>query len=295
MQLKILNQLAIRKGLNPEDNDYRNHLIKGFEGEQKFDKLLDELNDEHLIMQDLSLEINRQTFQIDAIVITGNKIMLFEIKNYQGEYTFHENELKSYPYGNIILNPLSQLNRSCTLLRMLLEKIDINSPIEGQLVFINDFFVLYRNVEQRSLLLPQQIRKYIIQMNKQSVPVRAAQKACADRLLRLHKTEDRYIQVPEYTFEDLNKGVYCPKCSLTLRKKNRRTAYCPHCGFFDLNTRIISNEIKTFSLLFPDYDLKTSVIYDWCGTFFTKDSIQRTLAKEYIEKGSRKGTYYVKE
>ena len=66
----MLNQLKQRKGLSQEDTDYREYLQKGFEGERKFDEILERLSKDSLIIQDLRLEANRQIFQIDTLVIT---------------------------------------------------------------------------------------------------------------------------------------------------------------------------------------------------------------------------------
>lgn len=289
----MLNQLKQRKGLSQDDDDYREYLQKGFEGERKFDEILERLSKDSLIIQDLRLEANRQTFQIDTLVITGNNLLVYEIKNFHGEYTFHDNELKTPPYKRVIMNPLTQLNRCGTLLNILLDKIGASISVNRKLVFVNDSFVLYQKTEHPDILLPQQIERHISHLNSFSVPVNSLQRELGYKLLQLHQTEDRYIQVPEYTFEELKKEIMCPQCRLNLKTKNRRTAYCPACGFSALNTRIISEEVQAFVLLFPDQKLTTAVIYDWCGALFPKRTIQRVLATNYTESGTRKGTHYL--
>lgn len=289
----MLNQLKQRKGLSQEDSDYREYLQKGFEGERKFDEILERLSKDSLIIQDLRLEANRQIFQIDTLVITRNNLFVYEIKNFQGEYSLNDNELRTHPYKRVIMNPLTQLNRTCTLLNILLDKIGVSIPLNGKLVLVNDLFVLYQKTEHPDILLPQQIERHISQLNRFSEPVTSAQKELGDKLLYLHLTENRYIQVPEYTFEELKKEVLCPQCRLNLKIKNRRTAYCPSCGFSALNTRIISEEVQAYVLLFPEQKLTTAVIYEWCGRLFPKRTIQRVLANDYTESGTRKGTHYL--
>lgn len=60
--------------------------------------------------------MNNTTFQIDSLIITHEKVYLYEIKNYEGDYFYQADKLYKKPRFEII-NPLHQLSRSKALLR----------------------------------------------------------------------------------------------------------------------------------------------------------------------------------
>ncbi|MCC5889743.1 MAG: NERD domain-containing protein [Alkalibacterium sp.] len=290
-----MSQLQRRNGLSKEDSDYLRQLQKGFEGEVSFDKKLEGLNDDYLILHDLQLEVNRQTFQIDTLVLSETGIVVYEVKNYQGEYIFAEKEFRSYPYNSVILNPQIQLSRAITLLKILMQTLKIESELSAKVVFVNPTFVLYNCPPDSDVLMPQQIGHHISQMNKQSRPDKSAQKKLAKKFLSLHKTDERFMKQPAYSFKELNKQVTCLECQSILTKRSRRKSTCLQCGFHELNAHIIKYEIESVRLLFPELKLTTSLIYDWCGAYFSDDSIERVLKKYFVQIGSNKGRYYIKD
>jgi hypothetical protein len=76
-----------RMNLSEMEQIQYSNLLKGFEGELSFDKLLEEnIQGERYIMNDLLFEVNNSFFQIDTLVISQGMIHLFDIKNYMGDY-----------------------------------------------------------------------------------------------------------------------------------------------------------------------------------------------------------------
>ncbi|GAB2487626.1 nuclease-related domain-containing protein [Alkalibacterium psychrotolerans] len=292
-QLKILAELQRRQGLNKEDSDYLEQLLKGFEGEKIFDEKLESLNTEYLILQDLQLEVNRQTFQIDTLVLSESKIVVYEVKNYQGEYVYSDKELIHFPRGNVILNPLTQLNRSVTLLKILLQKLNIKSEVSGKVVFVNPSFVLYNSPPSKEILLPQQIEKHIRRLNSHSISIGSASNKLADKLLEMHKVDERFIKVPAYSFEGLIKQVNCLECRSEMVRQSLRKSVCSKCDFGARNEWLIQNEVEVFVLLFPEKKVTTTHIHDWCGRFFSAQSIYKVLSRKYVQVGSKKGNFYV--
>ncbi|PWW27956.1 nuclease-like protein [Cytobacillus oceanisediminis] len=114
-------------------------LRKGFTGEKQFDMLLQSMPDESIILNDLLLEYSNTIFQIDSLLITGDCIYVFEIKNYEGDFYINHDKWCTTSKSEI-KNPLLQLQRSESLLRRLLLDLGFNAPIKSYLIFINPEF-----------------------------------------------------------------------------------------------------------------------------------------------------------
>jgi hypothetical protein len=83
-ELKLLRLLNARLNLTAREKQHYLNLEKGFEDEVKFDLLLEGLPGERLILNDLLLEMNNTSFQIDSLMIAQDMIYTFEIKNMEG-------------------------------------------------------------------------------------------------------------------------------------------------------------------------------------------------------------------
>ena len=142
-ELKLFRCLNLRMDLTMKDANHYLFLEKGFEGEKKFDFMLEALSDDLLIVNDLLLEYNKTVFQIDTLLIYYDTISVFDVKNNEGDY-YIEGEDWYTPSGNHMNNPLHQKDRCESLLRRLLQDLGYNIPIESNLVFVNPEFYLYQ-------------------------------------------------------------------------------------------------------------------------------------------------------
>ena len=143
LELLILRSLNNRMELLNKEKNYYINVEKGFAGEKKFDEWMEEfLNEEWLVLNDLLLERKNSVFQIDSLLITAEKIYLFEIKNYEGDYYIEADRWYTLA-GKEILNPISQLDRCESLFRSLLHHLGNSYVIESYVVFINNHFSLY--------------------------------------------------------------------------------------------------------------------------------------------------------
>ncbi|WP_192986612.1 nuclease-related domain-containing protein [Carnobacterium mobile] len=97
-KLLILDYLKNRIKFSQENwNEYQNQ-VKGYQdGECFFDTLTVTLSNDCLVLNDLPLAIGSTDFQIDALIITAQEILLYEVKNYGGEYTYNDGFLVSIP------------------------------------------------------------------------------------------------------------------------------------------------------------------------------------------------------
>lgn len=163
-ELLIMEFLDARMDLSNKDKQYYYSLKKGYEGEVLFDVLTEKLQCECFILNDLLLNINNTTVQIDTLIITSGKIYLFEVKNYEGDYYYESDKLFKITKSEII-NPLYQLSRSSYLLHQLLLNLGFNFQIDASVVFINPNFTLYQAPLDKPFIFPTQLNQCLDKLN----------------------------------------------------------------------------------------------------------------------------------
>lgn len=109
-ELSILRSLQSRVALAENERKRLLNLSKGFNGEDQFDHLIESLQSDIYLLHDLCLEHNHSVFQIDTLLISEKEIVLFEVKNYEGDFVFEAGDFRILSNNQEILNPLHQLN-----------------------------------------------------------------------------------------------------------------------------------------------------------------------------------------
>ena len=161
MLLKLYETLDCLGALLQENQGYLSNLRKGYEGERGVDELFERLTCPHLYLADRLLETNRQTFQLDSVLITGKGVFLYEIKNYRGEYSYEDNRIKHYRTGKTILKPSTQLERAETFFHMFQEEFGITIPVKTYVIFIHPEFTLYQMPPNQNILLPSLLNTHL--------------------------------------------------------------------------------------------------------------------------------------
>lgn len=103
--LRILNK---REGLPKDAQKYYLNQEKEYQGEVQFDSLTEKLESNCYILNDLQLEVNNTSFQIDTVAIFEGTIYVLDVKNYEGEFLYASDIFKTVN-GKEIKNPLNQL------------------------------------------------------------------------------------------------------------------------------------------------------------------------------------------
>ncbi|WP_205520127.1 nuclease-related domain-containing protein [Virgibacillus doumboii] len=291
-ELIILEILNYRMNLASKDRRHYMSLKKGFEGEVQFDSLTEKLQCECLILNDLLLEVNNTTFQIDSLIILQSLISLYEVKNLEGDYYYESDKMYKKPRKEII-NPLLQLSRSESLLRQLILRLGFNPAIDASLVFINPNFTLYQAPLDKPIIYPTQIKRHLNQLNSRPSKLTNKHKILADQLLSLHITDSPFDQLPVYSYDQLRKGIVCPMCHSFSVTVDKRKCICKHCEHTELVGDAVMRSIEEFKILFPDERITTNVIYDWCRVVTSKKTIRRVLADNFNIIGTNQWTYYI--
>ncbi|WHX99576.1 nuclease-related domain-containing protein [Neobacillus sp. DY30] len=283
--LRILNE---RMELTEKDKQNLWNLEKGYEGEVKFDKLIQHL--ETLILNDLLLEVSDSLFQIDTLIIFQGKIYLIDIKNYEGEY-FYEGGVFKTNTKIEKKDPMLQLKRCQPLLRQLLQKYGYAIPIEAYLVFINPEFTLFQPSHNPQIILPTQVNSFIKKLSKLPPSLTGRDLKLADLLISLHITENPYTRLPKYDYDSLQKGLSCAKCHSFSLSVSRTILTC-ECGFKERVEPAVMRSVNELHILFPEIKITTNLVNEWCGAVASKKTIRRILKENFKAIGNTKDTYY---
>ncbi|QNG60351.1 NERD domain-containing protein [Bacillus sp. PAMC26568] len=293
LELKIYKCLSTRMDLDPIDTNHFNNLVKGYHGEKMFDDWLKASMSGVLVLNDLLLQTNNSIFQIDSLFLTSQKIYLFEVKNYEGDF-FIEGE-KWFSASKLeIKNPILQLKRNESLFRRLLQEMKFSFPVEAYVVFLNPEFHLYQAPPTLPIVYPSQLNRFAEKLKINNLTSKGVHSKLAEKLLSLHVDESPYSRLPEYRYEEVVKGIVCMGCgkfNLSLYKKN--ILLCNYCNGTEIYKDAVLRTVNEFKLLFPNKKITTDQIDDWCGNMKNKRSIQRILRENFIRVGHGKTTKYV--
>ncbi|MEH7388857.1 nuclease-related domain-containing protein [Bacillus sp. JJ1474] len=293
VELKVLRQLNVRSNLTETEQSYYCSLEKGFQGELLFDVLTEPLSTHWLILNDLMLEYNHAVFQIDTLYISSEKIIIFEAKNYEGDYFIKDD--KWYTLSGVgIRNPLHQLERNESLLRGLLEEFGVTTPIEKYLIFINPEFYLYQAPLNLPIFFPTQLNRLKKQLSKNSINYKESHVNFAKRLASMHVKKSPYMRLPSYSYEELKKGITCVSChSFNIEIRSTRLI-CKVCGCHEKLAEAALRGIEEFRFLFPDRKITISESMDWLK-IDSRTTMRRLLSQNFKQMGRGRYSYYVEK
>lgn len=290
-ELKTLELLNNRMNFESKDKQHFLNLKKGYEGEVIFDTVIKKLQSECLILNDLLLGVNSTTFQIDSLVIMHDKIYLYEVKNFEGDYFYESDKLYKKPKFEIV-NPLDQLSRTESLLRQLLSNLKFQIQIESLVVFINPNFTLYQAPLDKPILFSGQIKRYLSNLNGIPSKLTVKHNKIAEQLLALHKTDTPFKQIPPYDYEKLRKGIICSKCQSFFLSVLKRKCVCHNCGQVESVSDAVLRSTLEFKILFPNEKITTNIIHDWCQIVPSKERIRKILKSNFKIVGVHQWSYY---
>lgn len=291
-ELMVLRSLVLRMYLTKKEEFRYFNLEKGYDGEVKFDHLLENIHEDQLILNDLLFEINHSYFQIDTLIISRGVIHLIDIKNFAGDCYLEGDKLYSVKSNWEYNNPIPQLKRCENLFSQLLQRLKYNYIIKSSVIFINPTFTLYQAPIDQPIVLPSQVSHFIKNLGNTPQQPNKKDKELAQKLLSLHQSKNPFIFLPNYCYEKLKKGIYCTHCNSYHISIKKHSIVCQKCGMSEKIRATILRHTQEFQLLFPDRKVTTHSIYEWCDAIVNKKTIQRVLKQNYTVMGKNSGTYY---
>ncbi|MEC1522187.1 nuclease-related domain-containing protein [Neobacillus niacini] len=289
--LKTLRILNKRMKLTDDEHRYYLNQEKGFEGEVQFDLLTEKLQRSCHILNDLQLESNKSSFQLDSSLIFQETYSLFEVKNFEGEYVYDSEYFKT-PSGKDIQNPLDQLKRSKLFLNQVLQSLGSKLTIEAYVIFINPHFTLYQTPPDLPFILPTQLDPFMKKLDQKPSRLNQTHTNLADKLISLHQTVPPIIHLPTYTYENLKKGMTCCKCNTFSVRIVGKKLICGKCGFEELVATAVLRNVEEFRILFPERKVTAKIIHEWCGIVDSRKRISRVLQKNFKMTGLGQWAFY---
>ncbi|WP_102272682.1 nuclease-related domain-containing protein [Cytobacillus massiliigabonensis] len=292
-ELKLYRILNRRMELSDEEVQHYWSLEKGYEGELQFDAWLADLpgSENWLILNDLMLECNRSTFQIDSLLLVDETLYFFEVKNYEGDVYIDGNGRWLTLAKKEIKNPLLQLERSESLLRQLLQNHGIKTLIEPYVIFINPHFQLYQAPLGQPIIFPTQLQRFSKKLPK-SLIIKDQNIKFAHQLVALHLEESPYKRLPRYTYDNIKKGISCVSCKSLNVNYEMGTLICNNCAYKEEVEAGVLRSVNEFKLLNPDNKITTASIHEWCRIIESKKTIRRILSKHFILVPQGRTSYY---
>lgn len=278
--------------LEREDYFYYLALKKGYEGELKFDTYTAMLKCHCLILNALQLEVGRSSFQIDALLLSADKIFIYEVKNFEGVHYWGKEKFTKET-GSGMENPTLQLVKAKVRLELLLQKLGCHLPVEARVIYINPEFTLLNAPDDEPFLLLSQLPAHLRAVQKTARLSPALAEWAAD-LARLHDPDYMGSEPPAYSFQKLRKGMACPDCLGLMTLYRGHNPLCRRCGKKRAFKVTLEKAVEDFSLLFPEEKITTNRIAEWCG-IKNRDRVYRILKAKYQPVGQGQGRYYIKK
>ncbi|MCD8508917.1 MAG: NERD domain-containing protein [Bacillus sp. (in: Bacteria)] len=281
---------------------YFSSLYKGFMGECHFDKeWLTRLPDDWIILNDLELEHNNSSFQIDSLLIASKNLYLIDVKNFENDYYYEPSDDRLYyvGYNQDGNDALNQLKRSERLLGNLLANLRYGDfKTKRNLVFVNPAFSLYELKRGLPIVLPTQLERFMEGLKRQQIINTPRQHDLAKALIeKTMSVNPRKFHEPiHFDYGELQKGFFCKNCFSLMLKKSWYQLICSKCGEVEQIDDAVMRNVGDYQLLMPDKVITTNNIFEWCGGERSEVSIQtyrRILIQNMQRKGFKKNTIFI--
>lgn len=283
--------LRNRMVLSDSDNRRYYRIERGHDGESQLDVQTDELTCEALVLNDLQLEVNESEFQIDALILLPDRLLMYEVKNWEGNYIWGPEHYQIH--NTRFTSPQLQTQTARAKLGLLTREIGCRLPIENYLLFINPNFMLWDAPSQGNLLLHSHLPAHMEMVDRTGGKLTDEHFRWAKELARRHDPEYRDKKWPIYSYAQLKKGLACPCCGSLRLFLEGYSVCCMACGRKSKITFSILKTIQDYQLLFPGELLTTARMRDWCGGMVPHDSIYRVLKQHYAQSGTVNQVHYL--
>jgi hypothetical protein len=289
-ELQILRILRPRMNFTEDEESYYQYKEKGYAGEVNFDKWSEQLMD-MIFLNDVNLNVNNTHFQNDSLGISAGTLHIFEVKNLEGDYTIDKDGKWRSPKGNVVKNPLLQLEKAETLINQLVKNMGWRVKVEPHLVFVHPEFHLYNVPPHLPIIYPTQLLRFREKLLQQCSKPTRSEIQLGERLMSGLIEEMPYTSVPDYTYDRLRKGIVCPGCGVFYGSFHK-VFHCNYCGGRESCSDAILRSVKEFKMLFPDKKVTTATIYEWCHVVKDERTIRRILKEHYELRGFAKSAFY---
>ena len=295
MSPELLYYKALEKRTELDFEEKRNlyNIEKGFDGECLYDKIFDEIGHENLyVLRDLHLKAGKSITQFDSIIISMDRVVVNEIKNYSGDYHYENNgwdrngkQLKD--------NAHIQLSRAKGKIIQLRDEADLNFNVEGAVIFTGDDFRLTTESDHiwSETVMRNQLRNYFKKFKDDRIGDKAKNIV---RHIKNTIAENPYHE-EEADVSRLQRGLYCGECGSFELIKGRFQYTCTSCESIESNETHLLRTMSDHKFLFYNQPITKQSILHLIDYQISEDGVYRFLKKHcHTNLMGKKTTYTFK-
>lgn len=217
--------MQVRKFMPFENQKKLEALRLGYSGELYFDCLIDEEIPHVVHLKDYRFCIENNEYQIDNILLTGDNLFLFEVKNFGFDLKYTPDTWK-FMNGKDWIDPITQVDQQRNKFNQLLMRTNSQLPIYSNLVFINPSQTIYNLAEHPKVHTFSNIRKRLNYIYKDNA-VNHTQ--LLNYLESNRVVKSKYDQAVEFDIDLMEKGIVCSECFRFLERISQKRFTCPSC------------------------------------------------------------------
>lgn len=177
-----------------------------------------------------------------------------------------------------INNPFIQLKRSESLLRQQVGELGFHVSVEGKVCFTHEEFLVYNALPALPMVVRGQFQRFFKQLYGNLAPPSAYEMDLANALVSVHQMEHPFDKQLVYSFDDLRKGLLCPRCCRYMMKRNsKRSVSCAVCHLVLTNEKALRICISELRLLFPNKAIAPILVSEWINEELSLYTIRRVL------------------
>ncbi|MCD2136541.1 nuclease-related domain-containing protein [Salinicoccus halitifaciens] len=288
-QLEILNRRTVLSARDRKD------LLKyrlGYTGELQFDGIVEDLGVPVVHLKDYRFRLDaaaddRKTaagpseVQIDNIIIAGDQIYTFEIKNYQYDIEYTADRSWRFVGGKEIVNPLNQVDNHRNVLTEMMREFNMHFNMTNNIVFIHPEQTIYNFPNHQNLYIRNNLKKrlkYVLQPNQYDYS-RFIEMLDSRRVVKSAYDADANV-----TFEELSGGVFCPDCEhVPLQRVHRDKFACGTCQAEFWQYEVVQQLIAELRILNASWQLNSEMISKYSNKLISSSTVRRYRIKGLIE------------
>ncbi|MGV2874347.1 nuclease-related domain-containing protein [Macrococcus capreoli] len=284
-QLVYLEEVHGRMHMTESDRRKYYNLKVGYEGEKK---IYDYLKPFHhgVCIWDIRLNISGE-IQYDFIIIVNGVIFVLEIKNYYGNYTYKDGNLKSES-GFVSRDVFSQASNERDKFESFCYEHNIHYKIVNEVIFVNDHFKVLNEVDHvkfHSMQAIEQLAEYMCGYEITDEDI-----AIGKMIVNHHIEKSKNEQTHYYPYEKMKRGLKCPVCKrfLKVERNAKRLIKCT-CGHKMSKTEAICEAFEKIEMLKRDA-VTVADVCEWVDC--NPSGIRKVLGERYKKIGRLKDRKY---
>ena len=277
-----LHVLFKRGGGDGDEARNLQRLKSGYEGECDFDDWLERFGRQHWkVFKDIWIDAGGIT-QIDTMVITGEGIYVFDVKNYSGDLEYIDG--KWFSDGKRLNKDIFiQLKRSMEKVGVMHRRMGARGALRGMIVFTNahsdvrvmddvDVAVVRRSEIKRKIqqLVDGENWNDVLDIGRTAQAVEAFTIDCPYKPRELEDLE----------FDRLMKGICCGSCGGFLIEVGRYHVRC-RCGHVEPKEKAVLRTICEYGVLRHERDLKVGEVHQFLEGAVTKKRVSELLGRHF--------------